>query len=104
MSEASSKLMDTYPVPHPDSAGRVLDGEAVVVTPSDSKMHTLNEVGTWLWERCDGTRSVADLIDELIDEFDVDEDTAKADVTGFVRALVDRGVLEARDEPLGRSD
>jgi hypothetical protein len=94
-----SDVLSRYPRPHPDSAGRVLDGEAVVVTPADGKMHTLNEVGTWIWERADGARSGADLVESLVEDFDIDEETARADVVAFLEALVEKGVLELSDAP-----
>ncbi len=94
MNTPTDDIMRRYPRPHPDSAGRILDGEAVVVTPADGKMHTMNEVGTWLWERCDGRRTVAEIVKELTGEFDVDEETARADVTAFVSLLQEKGVLD----------
>ena len=39
-------------------------------------------------------RSKSDLADLLIQEFDVDEETAKADIDTFVAKLLDMGVIE----------
>jgi len=40
-------------------AARAVDGKAVVVVLDARKLHTLNEVGTRVFELCDGRRSVA---------------------------------------------
>ena len=35
---------------NPQTAGRVIDGQAFVVTPDDNKLHTLNGAATLLWQ------------------------------------------------------
>src|SRR5438045_8214719 len=34
---------------NPQTAGRVIDGQAFIVTPDDNKLHTLNGAATQLW-------------------------------------------------------
>lgn len=89
-----AEVLDLVPVHHPDTAGRLLEGEAVVVTPADSHMHTLDPVGTWIWENADGERTVAQLVDALCEVFDVDRETAQRDTVVFVQELVTRGILD----------
>lgn len=91
--------LDRYPSHHPDTAGRVLDGEAVVVTPADSRMHTMNEVGTWLWTHADGSRSVDQLAEALVEDFEVDLETARRDLVAFVEDLEQKGILVLSDAP-----
>ncbi len=93
--------MRLYPRHHHDTASRVLDEKAVVITLNDGRMHTLNEVGTWIWEHADGSRSVSDIIAALLEEFDVDEAIARADVASYVELLAERDVLELHEKPEG---
>lgn len=98
----SGEIMDflnRYPHRDPESVGRILDGEAVVVTPSDSQMHTMNEVGTWLWEKADGSRTVKEIVQELISEFDVEEAVAIEDIRNFIELLMEKGIVRLSDEP-----
>ena len=97
-----SDILARYPCHHPDTAGRVLDGEAVVVTPADSQMHTMNEVGTWLWTHADGRHTVGDLVEALQQDFEVDAETAARDVVAFVEQLVEKGILVLEAEPTER--
>lgn len=94
-------LLSKYPRHNPDTAGRILDGEAVVVTPSDSRMHTLNAVGTWIWDHADGARSVAELAEALQEAFEVDPETARADTAAFVTELEGLGILVLDEGPVG---
>ena len=44
-----------------DIAWRVIDGEALVVSPKDSLIYPLNDVGARIWELLDGKRTVSDI-------------------------------------------
>ena len=74
-------------------AWRMIDGEAVIVTPADSMMHSLNEVGTRIWELMDGNRTVADIAAALQAEFEVDDKRVKADTVWFVECLAKKGLV-----------
>ena len=52
-----------------------------------NSVYTLNETGAFLWELIDGKKSVRDLIDAMITEYDVDEETATEDVYAFIEDL-----------------
>ena len=77
-----------------ETPATVIGGEAAVITPSDSRLHVLNEVGTWLWTRCDGAgETVAALTAAAVAEFEVDEETARAEVYAFLEHAVACGLL-----------
>ncbi|MCX6330148.1 MAG: PqqD family protein [Bacteroidia bacterium] len=52
-----------------------------------NSVYTLNETGAFLWEQLDGKKSVKDLIDALISEYDVDYETAASDVFSFIEEM-----------------
>jgi hypothetical protein len=74
-------------------AWRVIDGSAVVVVPATQSMHTLNEVGTFIWQTCD-SKTADDIVAEVIREFDVDQKTARADLKAFSTRLAKDGMLK----------
>ena len=77
-----------------DVAWRMIDGEVVIVTPSDSTMHTLNDVGTRIWELITGERSLSEVAEILCAEFDVDKQRAEKDTLWFVQCLAKKGLVE----------
>jgi len=77
------------------TASRVVEGRAVVVVIDTQALHTLNAVGTYVWERAEG-RTVGEIVDSLVEEFDVERGRAEADVCAFVEKLVALGALELR--------
>jgi hypothetical protein len=77
-----------------DVAWRMIDGEAVIITPADSTMHTLNDVGTRIWELMTGTRSLREVAGVLCTEFEVDRDRAEKDTLWFAECLAKKGLVE----------
>jgi methyltransferase-like protein len=68
---------------------RKTDNEYVLVPVTNNiadmnSVFTLNETGSYIWEKIDGTRTVKDIVNELITEYDIDRETAEKDVNGFV--------------------
>lgn len=80
------------------TAGRVVGEQAVVVVIDVQKLHTLNDVGTRVWELA--TRStLGDIAARVAQEYEVGEAQALADVLVFAEALIDKGVLEVVPDP-----
>ena len=46
-----------------------------------------NEVGLFIWSLCDGRKSVEDIVDALISNYDVDRATALGHVTDLLDAF-----------------
>jgi Coenzyme PQQ synthesis protein D (PqqD) len=92
-------LPDRYPEQNPRAAWRVYEGEAVIVSPEDSMLHTLNAVGTLIWEAADGRTALTTIVSRVVDTFDVDHATAARDATAFVDDLSRRGLLTVLDTP-----
>jgi hypothetical protein len=72
---------------------RVIDGVALVADAAEGKLRTLNRVATFIWERADGSRTLAELARAVCQEFDVDYARAARDVEAFAAELIDRGML-----------
>ena len=55
---------------------------------------TLNEVGSFLWKLLEQDCTTADLVEALLNEYDVTADVATADVERFVAALYEKNLLD----------
>jgi hypothetical protein len=90
---------DGYPEQNPRAAWRVYEGEAVIVSPEDSTLHTLNPVGTLIWEAADGRTALDAIVARVCETFEVDHATAARDAAAFVDQLCGRGLLTVLDAP-----
>jgi hypothetical protein len=79
----------------PRTAGRIVDGLAFVVTPSDNRLHTLNAAGTEIWQRARDGCTLAEAAAALTRRFEVTPERAETDAGTFLADLVARGILEA---------
>jgi len=75
-------------------AAQVADGEAVILDIESGEYFSLNSVGSRIWELCDGTRSTADIVSVICEEFDVAEDVATADTHGILDELKKEKLVE----------
>jgi coenzyme PQQ biosynthesis protein PqqD len=51
------------------------------------QIYTLNEVGASIWRHMDGKRSVEEIWQELLQEYDVAEDQLEKDMVEFIEQL-----------------
>ena len=76
---------------------RQVAGQTVVLPAGGeldvNMMITLNDTGAFLWHRLAEETDESTLIAALLAEYDVDEETAKKAVAGFVKKLNDNGFL-----------
>ena len=75
------------------TASRILAGEAVVLTPMNSRIHGLNETGSRIWELLESEPTVGELVARIHTEFQVSEEQARVDIEAFVEELKNRGLI-----------
>jgi hypothetical protein len=80
---------------HPQTAGRIIDGLAFVVTADDSKLHTLNAAATRLWQLAAAGCTVEDAADELTACFEVEREVARRDAARCLEDMTARRILVA---------
>ena len=70
-----------------------LDGRIVIMNLELERYHSLNEVGTRMWELLAEGCSETQLIVRMLDEFDVDESVLRQDFDALVIELCSCGLL-----------
>lgn len=78
---------------------RNMGGQPVVVSIGAASkvfngMIKLNETGEFLWQHMDNEVSEQELVDALLERYNVPEDVARDDVRTFVEALKNPGIIE----------
>lgn len=74
-------------------ASRNVKGEALIVLTERRYLHRLNAVGTRIWECCD-ERRVSEIVDVIVNDFDVQLEAARRDVCEFLDNLRALGAIE----------
>jgi coenzyme PQQ synthesis protein D (PqqD) len=81
-------------------AARELGGEMIIMSAKDSTLFTLNGVATRIWQAADGKTTLADIVNNVCAEFDVDQDAAYRDAAEFTEELAQHGILQVSDSPI----
>jgi hypothetical protein len=84
--------LQTVPLRSPSVVTRKTGNEYVLVPVADNiadmnSVYTLNETGAFLWELIDGENNIEDMIEALIREYDIDEQSATNDVFEFINEM-----------------
>ena len=61
---------------------------------------TLNEVGVSLWKMLQNEVTFDELVQGVLDEYDVEPAVAREDIQEFLDQLVNRGIIEAEETGL----
>jgi hypothetical protein len=82
-------------------ASRLLGGEMMVMSTTDSTFFTLNQVATAIWQAADGHTPLSEIVSKTVcTAFDVELETALQDAQFFVDNLSRHGILLVSDQPL----
>ena len=95
--------LEKYPTKAEDTIHRKLGDELVAVNLKNKFFYNLDSVGTFIWERCDGQHSVAQIAEALVQEYEVDLEEALRDCEQFLKELVQEGILIWGQDPKGSS-
>lgn len=79
---------------HPNQVAAEADGEVLMMHIESGNYYGLNEVASFLWQQLDTAKSVQELCDAVLAEFDVEEAACVADALGFLQDMLDDGLIE----------
>ena len=84
-------------------AARLLGGEMVIMSAADSRVFTLNEVATVIWEAADGRTPLDEIVaNRVCAKFVVAPQVALEDAEELVQELAGQGILLVSDQPIVR--
>ncbi|MGH9798344.1 MAG: PqqD family protein [Candidatus Polarisedimenticolia bacterium] len=80
-------------VKNPLAAYRIYEGKATVVLSERAEVKVVNEIGSLIWDRIDGRRTLGEIADQVVAEYDVDPEEARRDVLEFAASLSEHGMV-----------
>ena len=89
--------MDTSarPVPCEQVISQAAPGALVVFHLESGEYYSLDEIGSRIWELCDGSRTLSEITDVLCGEYDAPWTSVHADVLELVGTLEKEGLMDA---------
>jgi hypothetical protein len=82
----------------PNIVSRLIAGEMILVPIRKNvgdmeSIYTLNETAARIWELIDGQRSTAEVLQQMVSEFDIDPAEAESDLLVLLHDLLELGAL-----------
>jgi len=87
--------IESKPIVPPQVMSRLVGDETVLLDLASGTYFGLDGVGKRIWETVSDGRSLAETVEVVIAEFEVDKAQAEADVLEFANDLKERGLLVA---------
>ncbi len=65
----------------------------VIMAPDGETTHSLEEIGAFIWDLIDGSRDLQAILDLILAEYQVELETARADLLQFVDQMAQDGLV-----------
>lgn len=85
--------------PSDDVVAREIEGELIIVPlvsgigDMEDELFTLNETGRSIWSKLDGKKTLSDVVNELVAEYDAPIEEIQNDVMGLSQELLQRRII-----------
>lgn len=78
---------------------REIAGDFIIVPTGKTVLNfngliTVNEIGAFLWELLQEDTTEDKMLEAVLDDYDVDEKTARTDIQEYIKKLEKNGILE----------
>jgi hypothetical protein len=98
-------MSDKYISRSKSVAARALGGEMMIMSATDSRLFSLSDVATVIWESADGRTPLSEIVEQRVcTEFDVSADVAYRDAETLVEELAARGILSVSSQPVADAE
>lgn len=75
-----------------------LDDEAAILNMKNGVYYGLDPIGAKIWNKVQKPCKINDIIEMILDEYDVDKERCKNDVVELVSELMDNGLVKINAE------
>ena len=72
---------------------RMIIDEGILLDPETRRVLVINEVGGKIWSLIDGQRTVAQIVDGILQEYDAPREQVEADVMAFLKQMMEYGLV-----------
>jgi ornithine carbamoyltransferase len=73
-----------------------VDGEMVLLDMESENYFGLDEVGTAIWQAMQEKETLQEVLDTLLEQYDVEAEVLERDLSDFVDKLLESGLVEVK--------
>ena len=79
-------------------SAKVMDGEAIIINFSNGIYYSMDKVGGLVWEMVEGTHSLAEIMETILDRYLASPEQVKADIEKLVAELLQENLVKETDD------
>ena len=76
-----------------------LAGDTAILDLKSGEYYGLNPVGARIWDLIQESRSVTDVLNIIVDEYDVEAESCERDLLALIAELQGKGLIVVKDAP-----
>ncbi|MFD2239258.1 PqqD family protein [Aureimonas populi] len=80
-----------------DVAVSAMGDEIAILDLRTSEYFTLNGTGAFLWSELSSPKTLDDLLDRVVETFDIHEEAGRADLQAYMTGLLEAGLVRIAD-------
>lgn len=77
-----------------DAVMAELDGKVVIMSIENGQYYALDEIGTDIWKRIEGSVAVKSIVEQLVQEYEVLEERCIEDLIAFLQSIESKGLIK----------
>lgn len=78
---------------NPAIISKIIDDEQILLNTETGDYYGLNELGSAIWELINENNDLQSMVQTLLEDYDVEESVLKDDIETFLRALIERNII-----------
>ena len=86
--------LDSIPIPVNGLYVKELGDAIIILSDNGDELHSLDEVGGFIWRSINGSSTVQDIIVMLLQEYDVGKSQAEEDIKNFLFELEEKKLIK----------
>lgn len=90
-------ILEKIPIKNDKYVSRIIEGQALILEPESNKIKLLNSVASRIWECIDGQRTGKEILQIILDEYDVKEEIAKEHLIKFLHELFNGDLIKFKN-------
>jgi hypothetical protein len=75
-----------------------LAGESVILNIKNGLYYGLDPVGSWIWSRIQRPIAVRDVMDAMLEEYEVEADLCERDLIALLNAMQENELIDVRED------
>ena len=85
--------LESYPLRNERVIAKGVSGSLLLLNLDNGEYYKLDEVGGRVWELCDGTQNVAEMVSTIREEYDASTETIRTDILELLRDLANEKMV-----------